>query len=107
MDQLQQYSRFPLPVAKEAILLQVLSKFHLKCYHLLQQYAVDCRIDECIQAFLTELLVCVALPHNPYSTLMSLLKQYHWRYIVYLCVLSFDVMSLVVDSVYINRQILN
>jgi len=47
---------------------------------------MDCRIDECLRAFLAELLMCAALPHNPYSTLMSLLKQYHWRYMhMYAC----------------------
>ena len=75
-------------------------------YCLLQQYAVDCRIDECVQAFLSELLMCVALPRNPYSTLMSLLKQYHWRYrCMHIHVIT--LYAFVVDSVYINRRMLN
>ena len=42
-------------------------------------------MDECIRIFLIDLLVNVVLPRNPYSTLMSLLRQHHWRY-AYMCV---------------------
>ena len=52
MDKLQQYLKFPLSVAKEAIMLQVRIN-NLLCnviymMYLLPQYAVDCRIDECV-----------------------------------------------------------
>ncbi|XP_065886420.1 uncharacterized protein [Dysidea avara] len=64
VNQLEKDSKFPSEIAKEAVLLQ---------------YVVDTRMDECIRIFLIDLLVNVVLPRNPYSTLMSLLRQHHWR----------------------------